>query len=670
MSTQSNWIDWFVNHPSNDEGNRNLLSFSDILGAGISNDEKLKQLVEEIDTVILAADANKNVLTLHSPKNFGGTRSRPTNKVVCMIGLGVQGQYVSIDLNSALANHRIAIPSCDDLANCTKAEDVAILPVPTEDSPIGFEGSSVFIPCPVIRNAILKANTTDPFELIPVVTAAAKAFDVEHENDETQTSKAITHADDLNAWLYGVKMGLITETRYQLNPDDVEISSFCKERHVQCISGAASAGTAVSFDNSSVISQLTHAISAQNEEAVESNRLRREEIERTINKEEAKKDRTKKIHASIIKMIGRASAKSASDDSLTLPATFTRFINSENVGMAQYELVHQFRELGFPDVGFAQGTVQALFVGDLLYANSSTPSNFTVFAFHEVEPLSNSRQLDYLICQLVQTQGQKKTIEEIKASLKQQVHVPRDFNEMGTQLQIFTAACEIFFGEESIGATSLRQLLIIVGRNKKAFRDHIALDEFFIAKFLFAIDRRVQRWLTMCELASVSRSQVDDRVLLFDAIVEDILNGQFHLSLPATFKKINNSNSITVAAKDDETKDSGGGGKRRKKNQEAGNAVKNNEQLKEFKPASGESWDKNFRSQCPKERPDFDKDSKMCARWHIKGDCFDSCPRALSHVPGSKVTNKQKGDFIAFMNKCRECPPNENKKKDDANGKN
>jgi hypothetical protein len=131
-------------------------------------------------------------------------------------------------------------------------------------------------------------------------------------------------------------------------------------------------------------------------------------------------------------------------------------------------------------------------------------------------------------------------------------------------------------------ATSLRQLLIIVGRNKKAFCDHIALDEFFIAKFLFAIDRRLQRWLTMCELASVSCSQVDDRVLLFDAIVEDILNRQYHFSLPTTFKKVNGSTSVVVSTKDDETKSSGGGGKRRKKNQDAGNAVKNAEELKEF----------------------------------------------------------------------------------------
>ena len=87
--------------------------------------------------------------------------------------------------------------------------------------------------------------------------------------------------------------------------------------------------------------------------------------------------------------------------------------------MAQYELVHQFKELGFPDIGFAQGTAQALFVGDFLYADSSTPSNFAVFAFHEQTPLSASRQNVYLICQLGQTQGQKKSLDEIKASLKQ-----------------------------------------------------------------------------------------------------------------------------------------------------------------------------------------------------------------------------------------------------------
>ena len=70
-----------------------------------------------------------------------------------------------------------------------------------------------------------------------------------------------------------------------------------------------------SVDSSSVISQLTNVISTQNKEAMESNRLCRQEIKQTINKEETKKDQTKKLHTSIIKMIRSVSAKSSSDES-------------------------------------------------------------------------------------------------------------------------------------------------------------------------------------------------------------------------------------------------------------------------------------------------------------------------------------------------------------------
>ncbi len=104
------------------------------------------------------------------------------------------------------------------------------------------------------------------------------------------------------------------------------------------------------------------------------------------------------------------------------------------------------------------------------------------------------------------------------------------------------------------------------------------MDDFFIGKFLFAVDRRFQCWLSMCKLATVSRSQVDDRVLHFDLIIDDILNGQFSTILPATFKKVNGNPNILVTSEDDDGKI--GGSKHRKKNQESGNVVKNAEQLK------------------------------------------------------------------------------------------
>jgi hypothetical protein len=89
------------------------------------------------------------------------------------------------------------------------------------------------------------------------------------------------------------------------------------------------------------------------------------------------------------------------------------------------------------------------------------------FVFHEQETNSSNQQTDYLICHLVQEQGQKKSLDEIKASLKQTVQVPKDFTGLGTQLQLFATALSIFFGNESICTEKLNKLLLLVGRNKK-----------------------------------------------------------------------------------------------------------------------------------------------------------------------------------------------------------
>ena len=149
----------------------------------------------------------------------------------------------------------------------------------------------------------------------------------------------VNHADDLLALLYGVHVGSITETRYSVLPDNQDIALFNTKQHQACISQegavefAATGGSGI--NNALVFQQLAVEISAQSEEAAESNNLRRNEIMRQISREDKKKRRIKKIHPSIIKMICRAAASSSTDDGKSLPTTFSCFINQENVGMAQ-----------------------------------------------------------------------------------------------------------------------------------------------------------------------------------------------------------------------------------------------------------------------------------------------------------------------------------------------
>ena len=148
MATQPNWSDWFINLPSNDAGNQNFQAFSDSLSSGETEAAKLLQVTEEIDTVILAANASREVMLLHSLRNFGGTRTRPANKLVCMLGMGPQAVCVLVDLNLAPANRNIIVPTVLELLGCTTAQEVKDIPAPT-GGVIGFEGSLIYIPGPI-----------------------------------------------------------------------------------------------------------------------------------------------------------------------------------------------------------------------------------------------------------------------------------------------------------------------------------------------------------------------------------------------------------------------------------------------------------------------------------------------------------------------------------------
>jgi hypothetical protein len=166
-------------------------------------------------------------------------------------------------------NCNIFVPTVQELFNCETAQDISNIPVPGEIGMVGFEGSAIFIPGPVLKNAILTSNTKHPFELIPLITKTARESDLlQNENNKILQGNSFTHSDDLNAWLYGMKVGSITKTRYSVTPDGVKISTFCNNQHLQCITlntTMTTAAGAVTLENTSVISQLTNPISVQNE---------------------------------------------------------------------------------------------------------------------------------------------------------------------------------------------------------------------------------------------------------------------------------------------------------------------------------------------------------------------------------------------------------------------
>jgi hypothetical protein len=209
----SSWADWFINNKNNDAGNRNLHAFSEILSSGDSNKEELWALVREINTVILAADSNRNIMILHSPKiRRHKVLSRKQSHVHAWC-------WASSNLHPA----RFIVPSVHNLAGCNSVNEVANIPEPKEKGLVGFEGSAIFIPGPVLWNTIIASNKKNPFKLIPIISRATRSFDKEHEFKAT----AITHTDNLSTWLYGVKVGLVPKTKYSVQPNNTKIATYC-----------------------------------------------------------------------------------------------------------------------------------------------------------------------------------------------------------------------------------------------------------------------------------------------------------------------------------------------------------------------------------------------------------------------------------------------------------
>ena len=135
------------------------------------------------------------------------------------------------------------------------------------------------------------------------------------------------------------------------------------------------------------------------------------------------------------------------------------------------------------------------------------------------------------------------------------MHIPSNVNGLGIQIQLFAKASRIFFGKESVLTECLNQLHLEIAWNKSSFKNKIALDEFFMAKFMFAIDQQVQRWLKSCERAENSCNEVNDKCLDLNEVNEQVLNGTFTMMLPPAFMKVKTEAS---EKKDAEGKHRGG----------------------------------------------------------------------------------------------------------------
>ena len=93
---------------------------------------------------------------------------------------------------------------------------------------------------------------------------------------------------------------------------------------------------------------------------------------------------------------------------------------------------------------------------------------------------------------------------------------------------------EITFGEDSTGTKGLKRLIAQLNDNKLTIKAKMASNLELAVQVLYFADTRTQRWMRLLESA-VDRYDVDDSLVDFKGLVNDILDGRLLLTLPPCF---------------------------------------------------------------------------------------------------------------------------------------
>jgi hypothetical protein len=282
--------------------------------------------------------------------------------------------------------------------------------------------------------------------------------------------------------------------------------------------------------------------------------------------------------------------------------------------------------LGYADAGFAHGLVTSLYVGNILWNDRTTPSNLSSFTIYELDPLSTKQATRCLQLHLLSKNSEGKLLEEIKTSQIQEVKAPTIFEELHQTLLFYSGITSILFGPRSTLVAGAKSFATAILSKKIIFKGHIASNSKLPAKILYALEIRIQRWLGKC-LKFKDRSMVNNRLVCFDEVFEMVMNSTINVTLPPNFvKPAPKSPPTSTGAASVEGDGKKNGGKKRKSGKIDGERiVKNPAPISEILMKDGKNWKEHFASKCSKDRPKWDDTTFMCARWHIRGECFVDC---------------------------------------------
>ena len=648
MQLSESWLHYYSSLHSNKLSNRHLKALAEAtLVSDTSNETSfIDALIQDTDIVFLfVAPVTRQIKLLHSPHRLGGTRLCPISTLVALDGFDRNTQPLIIDQPSLTTSFSIRTPAQATLRTLLSADSIAASSAPTSGR-ASFKHAPFLLLPPFLSTALITHETRSPTEIFLLCLNLIQQFDIDHDSDTTYTETAKDHCKHVLSFLWGAAKGIVPPISIIPGTDDPPSISWSSTRHHSCLTPLVSSSSDDSDSTQSppvtadIVQTLAHSINTQTDVW---EKMRQD-------KKEASKEKSNKfsnLHDSTQLMILNASSLDG-EDSPGIPTDHcTNFFAKTNISKALDYLQTTLDQEMECCVQLETGLIAALHAGHFLRDREDSPGNFSFFLTPKKQPLSSNFFRPTMVLQLKASQGKGWSETDLKEALKQGIIAPRDVHEFSHQLKNFWGLSAFFFGTDSVLAQALSPLLSKISRHILTFEGSQYRDNAFVTKLGYAIDTRVFRWLDQCRAAS-NRRTVNDSLLTFDTLFDQVLTDSFYQTLPPTFKDFSSPPVPQIIQNNHESHRS----KRSRPNDEQNKErVINTKQIDEW-IVSPTDYRLKVMGKLLDARPTLNN-RPMCQRFHSKGYCFTDCVNKSTHTPSKDIEPTVQKLYLKYVTRCR-----------------
>ena len=636
--TSNNWKDYFITKSNT----INCTNYSAELFKEVSspNNDKngiLSRLSSDKGDSILIyfSKISKSIQLLHSITDLGNNNIDPQPKLVALDGFKNNSAVpVQIDLDSLFTDISVHAPKFERLQAIKDADELITIEAP-RTNPTKFKHLPFVLLPPFLWELFItnedKSSSSLLLNLIPKLKEIEELY-----KDNEDSNQVADHCTHIAHFLWATNKNMVTSVSVAPPGDNESVLNWSKSRHALIFPTISQIPSCQTISNDK---QSFDSLSQVIEKSFQ-NFPGSETTEKTSKG-------FMKLHDSTKNLILNASAQNSAIAAAEPCDDCAMFFKTSSHGTARMFLLKSLENKFGCNVSITQGVIMNIYNGNFLRAFDESPSNFSPFSFPKKSLFGKNPETECLILQLKELAGRGLSNDDVESALKQGVKVPKTIEEMRFSIFNTTAAASFFFSKWSLLSSKLLEVHNHLVRHYPIYEASLAEDQLFTAKFLFAIDTRIQIWLKMCEIKEF-REDVDDKLLNFDEVLNQVIFRSFNITLPPSIQHVFEKKQPKRFDQDVD----GPGPKRKKGNdrerEERSARIQNDGKLDKWILNQDQYSSKLRHNSSLKSRPKHNN-VPICHRFHSRGYCFDNCSNKSTHIASDKLPINVQKDYLNWL---------------------